>query len=293
MRGLDFATIALVDTLAILGFVVAMTLVRSLFEDRNAWLLCLAGLILSATSSFLGNIKFYRPGEAVAWSYVGVALLVLGFSLVFTAVNLSLALPIPRWWNFAVAAAGLAVTAISRAFFPQLLGLRTLVMSLGAILMALPIIALDVRDRRRIKLLRLFDAFLAVFCGISALRLLFAFFDMPRDNFIPGSKDAWLFLGLMLSCAGALVVFMILLRLRRDGGLVVKSRLSLAERGLSQAEARSVLAIIAGSTVKEIAAEGGFADSTVRNNLARAYRKLGVSDMVGLMGLAARFEILP
>lgn len=67
--------------------------------------------------------------------------------------------------------------------------------------------------------------------------------------------------------------------------------LSLAEKGLSEAEAAYVKAVYGGRTSKEIAADAGIAESTVRNTLARAYKKLGVADKLGLVTLFGRSEV--
>ncbi len=54
---------------------------------------------------------------------------------------------------------------------------------------------------------------------------------------------------------------------------------------------RSVLAILEGRSVKEVAAESDVASSTVRDTLSRACRKLGVADMAGLASLSANLGI--
>jgi DNA-binding CsgD family transcriptional regulator len=71
-----------------------------------------------------------------------------------------------------------------------------------------------------------------------------------------------------------------------------KGRVSLAERGLSPAERSYVLALIEGKSPKEIAGDFEVTDSTVRNTLVRAYKKLEVEDVATLMVLAATYEIV-
>lgn len=70
-----------------------------------------------------------------------------------------------------------------------------------------------------------------------------------------------------------------------------KPRLSLAERGLSVGEQSFVRLTIAGKSQKELAFDFELSESTVRNTLARAYKKLGVDDRIGLAVLAERFQI--
>jgi DNA-binding CsgD family transcriptional regulator len=71
-----------------------------------------------------------------------------------------------------------------------------------------------------------------------------------------------------------------------------KPRLSLVEKGLTASERTYVLAILAGQAPKEIAAEFEVAESTVRNTISHAYKKLDVVDMIALTNLAAKSDIV-
>lgn len=70
-----------------------------------------------------------------------------------------------------------------------------------------------------------------------------------------------------------------------------KPILSLAEKGLSEAEAAYVRAAAKGLSPKEMAAEFGVTESTIRNTMSRAYKKLGVADKAGLAALLASHEL--
>ncbi len=70
-----------------------------------------------------------------------------------------------------------------------------------------------------------------------------------------------------------------------------KPLLSLEGKGLSAAERTYVRAVIDGKEVKQAAFESGVSESTVRNTLARAYKKLEVANRSGLLALAQKFEI--
>lgn len=74
--------------------------------------------------------------------------------------------------------------------------------------------------------------------------------------------------------------------------IVTKPRLSLSEQGLSTAEAAYVRSAVAGVSYKEIASNAGISESTVRNTLARAYRKLGVTDKAALVALVDAHELM-
>ena len=71
-----------------------------------------------------------------------------------------------------------------------------------------------------------------------------------------------------------------------------KALLSLGAKGLSEAEQLHILATIGGKSVKETAFEFGITESTVRNTLARAYKKLGVSGKAGLAALAEKYDVV-
>ncbi|GAB1454735.1 hypothetical protein MASR2M48_00300 [Spirochaetota bacterium] len=70
-----------------------------------------------------------------------------------------------------------------------------------------------------------------------------------------------------------------------------KPVLSLSEKSLSIAEKSFVLETLSGKSHKEIASDFELKESTVRNTLARAYKKLDVEDRVGLALIGERFEI--
>lgn len=70
-----------------------------------------------------------------------------------------------------------------------------------------------------------------------------------------------------------------------------KPALSLSEKSLSIAEKSFVLETLSGKSHKEIASDYELKESTVRNTLARAYKKLDVEDRVGLALIGERFEI--
>lgn len=71
-----------------------------------------------------------------------------------------------------------------------------------------------------------------------------------------------------------------------------KPRIALSEKGLSPAERTYVFAMIEGKSVKEIAFEYEVAESTVRNTITRACKKLEVEDTTGLAVLAATHEVV-
>jgi DNA-binding CsgD family transcriptional regulator len=71
-----------------------------------------------------------------------------------------------------------------------------------------------------------------------------------------------------------------------------KPQLSLDAKGLADAEQLYTRAVISGRSVKEICFEFGVSESTVRNTLSRAYKKLGVVGKADMSNLANKYEIV-
>jgi DNA-binding CsgD family transcriptional regulator len=71
-----------------------------------------------------------------------------------------------------------------------------------------------------------------------------------------------------------------------------KPKLSLSEKGLSDAEQLYIAAIAMGKSSKEISIEAGVSESTVRNTLSRAYKKFDVSSRGAFLAMVSDFEII-
>ncbi len=94
-----------------------------------------------------------------------------------------------------------------------------------------------------------------------------------------------------------MIVFCIVIYLVFEEKLAVylkepKHELSLKEKGLATTERAYTLAFASGKTTKEVAYDFGVSESTVRNTLARSYKKLGVEDKAGLSALAERYRLV-
>ncbi len=70
-----------------------------------------------------------------------------------------------------------------------------------------------------------------------------------------------------------------------------KPLLDLKAKGLADTEAAYILALARGLNVKEIAGKFEVSESTVRNTLARAYKKLGVQDKAELSTFLADYTL--
>jgi DNA-binding CsgD family transcriptional regulator len=71
-----------------------------------------------------------------------------------------------------------------------------------------------------------------------------------------------------------------------------KPELSLTKKGLAPSECSYIMALIQGKSPKEIALEFQVSDSTVRNTLVRAYKKLEVEDAQALVALTSTHEVV-
>lgn len=71
-----------------------------------------------------------------------------------------------------------------------------------------------------------------------------------------------------------------------------KPILSLSAMKVTKKEAEYLKALLAGRSIKEIAIDGGVKESTVRNTLARVYRKFDVQDKSTLMAKCENYSIL-
>ncbi len=92
-------------------------------------------------------------------------------------------------------------------------------------------------------------------------------------------------------------VFLLLLYFSYEEKLMVylkepKPRLSLTDKGFTPLETAYVFAIIEGKSAKEIAYEMKVTESTARNNISRAFHKLGLSDRHEFTILSMKYEIV-
>lgn len=71
-----------------------------------------------------------------------------------------------------------------------------------------------------------------------------------------------------------------------------KPVLSLKTKGLSGSECIYIKAIAEGQSPKEVAISYSVSESTVRNSLSRAYRKLGIEDKSAIAAMAEKFELV-
>jgi len=94
-----------------------------------------------------------------------------------------------------------------------------------------------------------------------------------------------------------IAAFLLFLYLSYEEKLMVylkepKPQISLAERGFTPLESAYVFAIIEGKSAKEIAFDMKVTESTARNNISRAFHKLGLTDRHEFTILSLKNEIV-
>ncbi|MFZ2635853.1 MAG: LuxR C-terminal-related transcriptional regulator [Rectinemataceae bacterium] len=92
-------------------------------------------------------------------------------------------------------------------------------------------------------------------------------------------------------------VFLIFLFIMYSEKIIVymrepKPALSLSGAGLSHTEALYLKGLLKGANSKQVAADAKVKDSTVRNTMARVYKKFGVPDRTALMAKLEKFDIV-
>lgn len=103
-------------------------------------------------------------------------------------------------------------------------------------------------------------------------------------------------LSLLMPLLFMTIFIMFLLLVFRDKWIVYiqneKPELSLSQLGITKTEAEYLRAIIVGKSFKEIANIMQVKESTVRNTLARIYKKLGVTDKTQLATKCEKYQII-
>lgn len=274
--------------IAVLGLIVVFwgLMLASRASGRSRGLVYLyAGISLVAAAATKELFDFPTRYLSNLFSNIAAGVVSVGVAFTFAGIRKSLGLGAPAraylWRGFAF---GLA-NAVAWPLYPGLRGLRSALFSGSFVAFAGAFLAFSRRaphPRASVRLMR--QAIFAIGL-LSLLRTVFGILDIRSDNFIPRGADSLL---LLLIVAFALVVLSLCVALVARPSAAVQgpaaagaSRprgLSLDAAALSGRERAFAEALLAGRSVKETAYEWGVSESTVRNTLARAYKKLGVRD---------------
>jgi DNA-binding NarL/FixJ family response regulator len=237
----------------------------------------------------VGGMKelFHFPTRYLSnlFSNIAAGVVTVGGAFIFAGMKKSLGLGAPaRAYLLCGFAFGLA-NAVAWPIFPGLRGLRSALFSGSFVAFAAAFIAFSRRKPHPRHVVLLMRQAIFAIAVLSALRTAFGLLDIGSDNFIPRGADSLI---LLLTIAFALVVLSLCIALvarPRAAALgpnaAPASRplgLSLDAATLSERERAFAEALLAGRSVKEMAYESGISESTVRNTLARAYKKLSVAD---------------
>lgn len=297
MRGLEYSTVTIIATFLVLITTLVMAVLGRQLRGGTGWILLVVGGILIMASGLTEEIPETTALERVYWGTIFIVFNILGIAIVYAGMKTILDVGVALRWYILVALANAAVIVALYMTLPMLRGLRTLTYGLSLSLLTIPILFREYSRPPVYRFQRLFDALLASFLASYGLRMVLALLDIREDNFIPDRMDSWIVL--LYSVFGLLFLIAFILmaitdRSKEDPGPAGPERpvLSLSRRGLTKAESAYVLSILRGQSVKETAHQAGVSESTVRNTLSRVYRKLGVSNMVSLMSLTGKEDVV-
>jgi len=299
MKNLDFSTVIVSSTVLMVMVLFVLARLFSSSGNKGGLAFCMVGMAFFLLG---GSTEFLRHGSkqaSIFWSYVSVVAVISGFAFILAGIRSVLAIGLPRRWYLSVAFFHMVIVLVLYLAFRKYLGSRTIAFSAASILLVLPNIILNLRGSTRIRHVWLCDSLFSILVIVSAARLAFAVMDVQKDKFLPATVDSWLFLIIIASAVGSIATYVFMIAQTYRDQFVQnaihvgqgKTRISLGEKGLSQTEIRTILLILEGKSIKEAATDSCVATSTIRNTLAHAYRKLGVSSMVGLISLTKNHEI--
>jgi DNA-binding CsgD family transcriptional regulator len=245
-------------------------------------------------------VGFFIAGAAKEWfvfsdlsslrlySSLSAAAIVLGYALSLAGLKAATGIGAPAWLSIAVGAAFSLALSAHGVSIPALKGARTALFSLAFIAGGGAFLILDRRAWGGARLVRLLRWLVRGQIALSGLRFLGGIGDLRRDFFLPRDVNnvAFLLIGALgLSSYGLIIA--LIARQRRSpspSGAGLRAKLDrLRTAGLSETELRYAAAALEGLSYARIAAEAGVAESTVRNTLAKAYKKCGVGDLKGLI----------
>ncbi|MDX9957608.1 MAG: helix-turn-helix transcriptional regulator [Spirochaetia bacterium] len=296
MKGLEYSTVLIFTSLLLMIVTIALAVVSKTSKQGNGWVYFIVAGFLLVLSGLTEGIPRGFLMERTFWGTLQIALNIFGIAFVYSGMRSILGIGMPVGWNVFV---GILNTAIVFGLYytvPQMRGFRTIAYGFSLYLLALPILVRDFSRPPVFHFQRIFDRLLSASLLVDGLRVLFAFLDPVRDEFISDKLDSWLILLFAVFGMLSFVSFILMVIGLKSGGvasIVNEERpvIVLSEHGLTRMQTAYVMSLLRGASIKEIACEAGVSDSTVRNTLAKVYKKLGVHNMVGLMQLAGKAEI--
>lgn len=285
MIELTFGTVVVIAALGFLAAYVGLKLASRVSGRSRGLPYLYAGSLLVALAGMKELFDFPTRYLSNLFSNIAAGVVSVGVAFMFAGMKKSLGLGGPaRAYLLCGFAFGLA-NAVAWPIFPGLRGLRSALFSGSFVALVGAFFAFSRREahpRRAVRLMR--QAIFAI-AVLSALRTAFGFLDIESDNFISRGADSFL---LLLTIAFAMVALSLCIALVArprasmhepdDAPASRPQGLSLDAAALSEREQAFAEALLAGRSVKEMAYESGVSESTVRNTLARAYKKLGVAD---------------
>lgn len=284
---LSFTTIVAVATLGFLLIGLLLFIFRRSIKKRGFGFL-IAALACFFIGSMRELIRFPNLESNHLASNFSAALVTVGYALTLAGIKASLGLGAPVGLSLAVGGVGASALIATAFIIPGYMGVRTIIFSTVFVVGGIALLWRDRRAWGRSSGIAVLRRLTAAIVGVSTLRLVAGIFDLRFDRALPSNIRKMAFLlviALGLISYGAFVAL-----IARHRRLPARSRVlsaeslgRLREAGLTETELRYAAAALEGRSYARIAAEAGAAESTVRNTMAKAFRKCGVGDLKGLI----------
>jgi DNA-binding CsgD family transcriptional regulator len=294
---LDFRTLTF--SISVLFVFVGMTM--SLFNLKitrtRAWAFGVYGVTFLGIGILVGTFKTRLVPSP--FLLVGNDLEIFGLAALVFGVRKTIGLGFGGAYCAAISALHAIGWALAFFLAPRISGFRIISLSVAMCALLLPVALSAGRGPSRFEYMGLLRALAALTAGFAAARIVLALVKLTNDPFVTGGLDSILVLLMYgFGLAGTVTFIKIAASRKRAKPAATvyvsrdKPRLSLTEKGLSPTQISYVLSRLEGKSVKVIALQNKVQESTVRNSLARAYKKLQIYDNAGLVTLGERYEVV-
>lgn len=287
LRPLSFASIVAVAPLGFFLIGLLLFSFRRNIKRRGSGFL-IAALACFFIGSMREMIRFPNLESNHLASNFSAALVTVGYALTLAGIKASIGLGAPVGLSLAAGGVGASALIATAFIIPGYMGVRTFIFSAAFVIGGLALLWRDRKAWGRSLGIRALRRLTAAIVGVSTLRLVASVFDLRFDRALPSNlRKLAFFLVIALGLISYGVFIALVARQRgypsRNDTFIMASLERLRASGLSETELRYAAAALEGRSYARIAAEAGVAESTVRNTMAKAFKKCGVGDLKGLI----------
>lgn len=290
MIELNFGTVVFIAAFGFLSAYIGLKLASRASGRSRGLPYLYAGSLLVALAGMKELFSFPTRYLSNLFSNIASGVVSVGVAFLFAGLKKSLGLGAPAHISLYLGLAFGLATAVAWPILPGLRGLRSALFSGSFVALSGAFFAFGRRESHPRPPVRVMRRAIVVIAGLSALRTAFGILDIESDRFIPRGADSLI---LLLTVAAALVALSLCVALVARPRAPTRGPVAGPEArqletspeaaALSERERAFVEALLAGRSVKETAFTFGVSESTVRNTLARAYKKLGAANSLHLL----------